>query len=157
MGLQPPSRPMPAAGTGAAEGEAQPPAGAAKHAKKKRRHRELVLEDDDYDLLEENTGIRRARPAAHRRIKKARDADRGLGREGGAQALQEELFGAELEGEPKKRRGKGGERIRCWRLEVRWRVSEGKQLQLHATILHEGDGWQCPGHRSTAAALRGHA
>ncbi|KFM24955.1 Transcription elongation factor spt6 [Auxenochlorella protothecoides] len=84
-------------GDGAAEGEAQPPAGAAKHAKKKRRHRELVLEDDDYDLLEENTGIRRARPAAHRRIKKARDADRGLGREGGAQALQEELFGAELE------------------------------------------------------------
>lgn len=81
-------------GTGSEGGAAEVPAG-PRHKKKKKRRRELVLEEEDYELLEENTGIRRARPAGHRRIKKARDTGRS---EAGARTLQEELFGAELDG-----------------------------------------------------------
>ncbi len=62
-----------------------------------KRHRDLVLEEDDYDLLEENTGIRRQRPAERRRLKKARDID---GEENAhqfvaAEDLQADLFGPE--------------------------------------------------------------
>ena len=73
--------------------------------KKKRRRRELVLEEDDYALLEGNTGVRQVRPQGHRRLKKARDVTTtgggGLGadeeRRDTAAALREELFGNEGE------------------------------------------------------------
>jgi len=66
-----------------------------KHEKKKqKRHRDLVLEEEDYELLEENTGIRRQRPGQHRRLKKAREID-GEERFTGAKDLQADLFGPE--------------------------------------------------------------
>jgi hypothetical protein len=53
----------------------------------------------DYELLEDNTGIRRQRPRQqHRRIKKARDAGTAAAAsQDAARALQEELFGLEDE------------------------------------------------------------
>lgn len=54
----------------------------------------------DYELLEDNTGIRRQRPRQqHRRIKKARDAGAAAAADSqdAARALQEELFGLEDE------------------------------------------------------------
>ncbi|EFN54675.1 hypothetical protein CHLNCDRAFT_58171 [Chlorella variabilis] len=72
----------------------------AKKRRKKKRRRELVLDEEDYELLEDNTGIRRQRPQLqHRRIKKARDTDAGAANQhDAARALQEELFGLEDEG-----------------------------------------------------------
>ena len=66
--------------------------------RKKRKKRELVLEDEDYELLEENTGIRRQRPQQHRRIKKARDMGADAERADNAATLKEQLFGPEDEG-----------------------------------------------------------
>lgn len=56
-----------------------------------------MLEDDDYDLLEENTGIRRQRPAERRRLKKARDIDVEEHKHqfAAAEDLQADLFGPE--------------------------------------------------------------
>ena len=56
-----------------------------------------MLEDDDYDLLEENTGVRVERPAV-RRLKKARDVNPGTGQQhkhqfADEQDLQADLFG----------------------------------------------------------------
>ncbi|GAB4816099.1 hypothetical protein N2152v2_003145 [Parachlorella kessleri] len=85
---------------------------ALKKKKKRRREQDLQLEEDDYELLEENTGIRRPRPSQHRRIKKARDI--GGGQHETADALKEQLFGPaeELEDEledvaPAKAAGRG--------------------------------------------------
>lgn len=67
-----------------------------RHKKKIKRHRELVLEEEDYELLEENTGIRRQRPAQHRRLKKAREIAGGRGEQfAGVEDLQANLFGPE--------------------------------------------------------------
>ncbi|KAI3425064.1 hypothetical protein D9Q98_008441 [Chlorella vulgaris] len=71
----------------------------AKKRRKPKRQRDLVLDEEDYELLEDNTGIRRQRPQQkHRRIKKARDAEAAPAQQqDAARALQEELFGAEEE------------------------------------------------------------
>jgi transcription elongation factor SPT6 len=55
-----------------------------------------VLEEEDYELLEENTGVRQIRPQGHRRLKKARDLGGDEQRDAAA-ALRAELFGEEGE------------------------------------------------------------
>lgn len=83
------------------EGSDVEDAAEAKKRRKKRRRTELVLDEEDYQLVEDNTGIRRQRPQQqHRRIKRARDAEGGSAaqQQDAARALQEELFGLEDDG-----------------------------------------------------------
>ncbi len=63
-------------------------AAAAARRRKRRRRAELELAEEDYDLVEENTGVRVERPAkkAHRRLQRARDVGAGAGAPGAAGA-----------------------------------------------------------------------
>ena len=58
----------------------------------------MALDDDDYDLLEDNTGVKLKRPQQMRRIaRKGGDGDQGLDDEEDnrtvQQRLEEDLFG----------------------------------------------------------------
>jgi transcription elongation factor SPT6 len=94
-----------------AEGDAEggdAAAAAAARRRKRRRRAELELAEEDYALVEENTGVRVERPAkkAHRRLQRARDvggaapgagaapaAEADTARRSAADQLRAELFG----------------------------------------------------------------